>query len=88
MLGTVAATAAGVAGGAFLFQGIEHLMHPNGGFGMMGQNGMAPSGGTVENTTVNNYYGDDSDSNNSSDDSSDDLASNDNDTSNDDSSVI
>lgn len=88
MLGTVAATAAGVAGGAFLFQGIEHLMHPNSGFGMTGQNGMAPSGGTVENTTVNNYYGDDSDSNNSSDDSSDDLASNDNDTGNDDSSVI
>lgn len=88
MLGTVAATAAGVAGGAFLFQGIEHMMHPNNGLGMMGQNGMTPSGGTVENTTVNNYYGSDSTSNNSTDDSADDYASNDNDNSSDDSSVI
>ncbi|MDB5774499.1 MAG: hypothetical protein JWP38_632 [Herbaspirillum sp.] len=56
-LGTVAATAAGVAGGAFLFQGIEHMMHPNGGGGFMNQSGMAPAA-PVENTTVNNYYGD------------------------------
>lgn len=54
-LGTVAATAAGVAGGAFLFQGIEHLMHPNSGAGFMNQSGMAPA--PVENTTINNYYG-------------------------------
>ncbi|MDY7547023.1 DUF2076 family protein [Glaciimonas sp. CA11.2] len=87
ILGTVAATAAGVAGGAFLFQGIEHLMHPNSGSGLMNQNGMVPSAGTVENTTVNNYYGDDSSSDNS-DSSADDIASNDNDTGNDDSSVI
>ena len=56
-LGTVAATAAGVAGGAFLFQGIEHMMHPGGGSGFMNQSGMAPLTPPVENTTVNNYYG-------------------------------
>ncbi|SNT02463.1 hypothetical protein SAMN06265795_11227 [Noviherbaspirillum humi] len=55
LLGTAAATAAGVAGGAFLFQGIEHLMggHHGRGFGDMANAGNAP----VENTTVNNYYG-------------------------------
>jgi hypothetical protein len=59
VLGTVATTAAGVAGGAFLFQGIEHLMHSNSGGGMMNQSGVTPSETIVENTTVNNYYGDD-----------------------------
>ena len=88
MLGTVAATAAGVAGGAFLFQGIEHLMRPNSGAGFMNQSGTTPSAGTVENTTVNNYYGDNSNSDDNSDNGTDDMASNDNDTSNDDSSVI
>ena len=53
-LGNMAATAAGVAGGAFLFQGIESLMgHHGGANGFMGQNGGLP----VENTTVNNFYG-------------------------------
>ena len=56
-LGTVAATAAGVAGGAFLFQGIEHMMHPGGGSGLMSQSGMAALTPPVENTTVNNFYG-------------------------------
>ncbi len=39
MLGTMAATAAGVAGGAFLFQGIEHLMggQHGAGHGLLGQ---------------------------------------------------
>lgn len=55
-LGTVAATAAGVAGGAFLFQGIEHMMHPGGGNGLMNQSGMASLAPPVENTTVNNFY--------------------------------
>ena len=60
VLGSVATTAAGVAGGAFLFQGLEHLMHPNSGGGFMNQSGMAPCATPVENvTTVNNYYGDD-----------------------------
>lgn len=57
-LGSMAATAAGVAGGAFLFQGLGSLMgNHGGGNGLMGQNGHAP----VENTTVNNYYGSDAD---------------------------
>jgi hypothetical protein len=55
-LGTVAATAAGVAGGAFLFQGIEHMMHPGGGNGFMNQSGMASLKPQVEHTTVNNFY--------------------------------
>jgi hypothetical protein len=61
-LGNAAATAAGVAGGAFLFHGLEGLFDHGGGFS---------AGGTpaesVENVTVNNY----------GDDSADRLASND-----------
>lgn len=54
-LGTMAATAAGVAGGAFLFQGIENMMgHHGGASSLMGQNN---PGLPVENTTVNNFYG-------------------------------
>jgi hypothetical protein len=48
------ATAAGVAGGALLFEGIEHMM---GGGSALAQTPTTP---TVENTTVNNYYGDQS----------------------------
>jgi len=60
-LGSIATTAAGVAGGAFLFQGIEHLMNGgNSGGGWMHQSGMAPVE-NIENTTVNNYYVSDSD---------------------------
>ena len=59
-LGTMAATAAGVAGGAFLFQGIGNMMgHHGGASGLMGQNNDALP---VENTTVNNYYGADTES--------------------------
>ncbi len=58
-------TAAGVAGGALLFQGIEGLLHQNSGaFGPglnAGYGGGAWGGGggsnTVVNETVNNYYG-------------------------------
>jgi hypothetical protein len=47
-LGQVAATAAGVAGGAFLFEGIE---------GLLGHHGTAPAGSTSpEDVTINNYY--------------------------------
>lgn len=55
-LGTIAATAAGVAGGAFLFQGIENLLHHNSGSGFLGQ-----AAGAVprEETVINNYYGND-----------------------------
>lgn len=55
-LGTVAASAAGVAGGAFLFQGIEHLINGSGSGGLGHQNAASAP---VENTTVNNYYGSD-----------------------------
>ncbi|MHA6880849.1 DUF2076 domain-containing protein [Ralstonia pseudosolanacearum] len=56
-LGSIATTAAGVAGGAFLFQGIESLFHHNSGAGFLGQPamGMLPT----ETTVINNYYGDD-----------------------------
>lgn len=54
MLGNVAATAAGVAGGAFLFQGIEHLLNPGSGGGFFGGGGgYAPP---FESTTINNNY--------------------------------
>ena len=51
-LGNMAATAAGVAGGAFLFQGLSGLMG-NHGSGFLGDHGGARP---VENTTVNNFY--------------------------------
>ena len=71
-LGSAAATAAGVAGGAFLFQGLEDLFGHHGG-GFLGQD--APDE-AVENVTVNNYEGDaknadfDEDAGSSGDDSS------------------
>jgi len=70
MLGTVAATAAGVAGGAFLYQGIEHLFNGSSGSGLAHQNGLSAPVENIENTTVNNYYG-------SEGDRKSDLASND-----------
>ena len=59
-LGQAAATAAGVAGGEFLFQGIENLFgHHGGGFagsgfsgGFGGDLGAVPT----EDVTINNYY--------------------------------
>ncbi|MDC6175858.1 DUF2076 domain-containing protein [Ralstonia solanacearum] len=56
-LGSIATTAAGVAGGAFLFQGIENLFHRNSGSGFLGQPamGMLPT----ETTAINNYYDND-----------------------------
>ena len=58
-------TAAGVAGGALLFQGIESLLgHNAGAFGpglgaSYGTGWGGAGGGTVVNETVNNYYGND-----------------------------
>jgi hypothetical protein len=53
-LGNAAATAAGVAGGAFLFQGLENLLgHHDGAFP-----GATLPAETVENVTVNNYGND------------------------------
>lgn len=54
-LGTIATTAAGVAGGAMLFQGIENLFHRGGGSGFLGGGQQAAGSETV----VNNFYGDD-----------------------------
>jgi hypothetical protein len=53
------ATAAGVAGGAALFQGIESLIgHNSGAFGpALSERGFVPEGEKTENTEiVNNYY--------------------------------
>jgi hypothetical protein len=58
-------TAAGVAGGALLFQGISSLLHQNAGAfgpalgGGYGGGAWGAGGGTVVNETVNNYYGND-----------------------------
>lgn len=51
-----ATTAAGVAGGALLFQGIQSLFGPHYGSGFMGGMPMQPGLGE---TVVNNYYGSD-----------------------------
>jgi uncharacterized protein len=54
-LRSAAATAAGVAGGALLFQGIESLFGPHSSSGVLGGQGMTPGLGE---SVVNNYYGD------------------------------
>lgn len=54
-LGSIATTAAGVAGGAMLFQGIENLFHRGSGGG--GFFGGQPATGSE--TVINNFYGDD-----------------------------
>jgi len=56
-LGTAAATAAGIAGGAFLFQGIESLLHHGSGGGFLDSASSAPE--NVENITINEYYNSD-----------------------------
>lgn len=57
-LGNIATTAAGVAGGAFLFQGIENLLHHNSGSGGGGFFSPSSAAGLIpaETTIVNNYY--------------------------------
>jgi len=52
LLGQTAATAAGVAGGAFLFQGIEDLLGHRGGE-LSAHDTALPA----EDVTINNYYG-------------------------------
>jgi hypothetical protein len=59
-LGSIATTAAGVAAGEFLFEGIEHMLHGGRGYGGYGY---APSGfmegqPVVENVTINEYGND------------------------------
>jgi hypothetical protein len=58
-LGTVAATAAGVAGGAFLFQGLENLLGHHGGSGLLGQDANPASSLTSsESTPAHNFFED------------------------------
>jgi len=54
LLGSIATTAAGVAAGEFLFDGIEHMLHGSRGYGFGGAAafGEVP---VVENITVNEY---------------------------------
>lgn len=68
-LGTAAATAAGIAGGAFLFQGLESLLggHHNSGNGFLDSTGFNPD--HAQNITINEYY--DSDDNQPDQDSQD-----------------
>ncbi|MGK9167515.1 DUF2076 domain-containing protein [Inquilinus limosus] len=57
-LRSAAATAAGVAGGALVFQGIESLFGlGHGGWGGLGTGFSGPAPGLTE-TVINNYYGD------------------------------
>ncbi|HHW4681268.1 MAG TPA: DUF2076 domain-containing protein [Xylella taiwanensis] len=58
-LGTAASTAAGVAGGMFLFQGLEHLFGGHQGGGLFDNANNAPQETIVENVVTNNYYGTD-----------------------------
>ncbi|HEX9464766.1 MAG TPA: DUF2076 domain-containing protein [Alphaproteobacteria bacterium] len=75
-LGSALTTAAGVAGGALLFQGLQGLLfHNPGPFGPymgsgFGGGGMGP-GGNVYETNVTNYYGDDQRGNDRTTDASD-----------------
>ncbi|WP_342052141.1 MULTISPECIES: DUF2076 domain-containing protein [unclassified Cupriavidus] len=55
-LGSIATTAAGVAGGAFLFQGLENMFHRNSASNVLGNPDMAVLEQPNE-TVVNNYYG-------------------------------
>jgi hypothetical protein len=58
-LGNAATTAAGVAGGAFLFQGLEGLFgHNAGGGGFLGESTPTETVENIENLTVNDYSGD------------------------------
>ncbi len=50
-----ATTAAGIAGGALLFEGIQSLFGPHLGSGFLGGTAMQPG---LSETVVNNYYGD------------------------------
>jgi len=57
-LRSAAATAAGVAGGALLFQGIQSLFGYGHGLGGLTSTGLAAQPGLTE-TVINNYYGSD-----------------------------
>lgn len=63
-LGQAAATAAGVAGGEFLFQGLEHMFSPHG--ASAASHDAQPF--IPQDVTVNNYYGSDARPNGADDD--------------------
>ena len=52
----MATTAAGVAAGAFLFQGVNHMFGSHGDNSMMGSSARQPPSGATDNTVINNYY--------------------------------
>jgi hypothetical protein len=54
-LRSAATTAAGIAGGALLFEGIQSLFGQHAG-GILGNSGVQPG---LSETVINNYYGDD-----------------------------
>ena len=56
-LGSMAATAAGVAGGAFLFQGIGNLLGQHGGSGSHGLMDQQGNAAPADNSTGNNHDG-------------------------------
>lgn len=73
-LGNIASTAAGVAAGAFLFQGIENLFGHHGNQGLLDSNHLASL--PQESTVINNFFDDGGSSGNglaSLDDGLDDL---------------
>ena len=74
-LSQAATTAAGVAGGMFLFDGIESLMGGHHGGGFFGGGGGQPT--VIENITENNTYNDDNSDRFNEHRDRDDLASND-----------
>jgi hypothetical protein len=88
-LGQAAATAAGVAGGAFLFEGIENLFGPHG----ASLPGQAAQSFIPEDVTINNYYSSDGEHAHASDQSDrftddDDAAEGDFDSGNDDGDFV
>jgi hypothetical protein len=87
-LGQAAATAAGVAGGAFLFEGIENLFGPHG----ASLPGQAAQSFIPEDVTVNNYYSSDGQHAHASDEpdrfTDDDAAESDSDSGNDDGNFV
>ena len=56
-LTSMATTAAGVAAGAFLFQGVNHMFGSHGDNSLMGSSARQPQSGATDNTVINNDYG-------------------------------
>ena len=56
-LTSMATTAAGVAAGAFLFQGVNHMFGSHGDNSLLGSAARQPPAAAADNTVINNYYG-------------------------------